>query len=147
MTKNCKHDVYFMVIATAYEVRVLTADKKNAGTRNSLYLMIVGDNKSSKVFTLKNSSRKPKLQRGQTDSFQVATFPLGTLNSVRVAHCPRRKHMDSEEENDDLSSWYLFKIVLIRLEDRTKFDFLCRQWIESSSLPSQLNFTEIHLSK
>ena len=138
-----------LIICPAYEVKVSTADKKNDGVSNSLYLVLVGDQLSSKTFSLKNSTKRPKLQRGQTDIFQVATPPLGILRSIRVAHCPRRRHRDAEsaEVGNSGGSWYLFQIVLTNLQDRTRDYFLCRQWVEPSPSPHQLKYTEIPLSK
>lgn len=130
----------------AYEVKVSTADKKNAGTTNSLYMMLVGTQHASKLFTFKNSSRCPILQRGQRDTFQVATPPLGDLKTVNVAHCPR-KHRNAESAASETGGrWFLFQMVLTNLKDRTKACFLCRQWVESSPSPNELNFTEVPIS-
>ena len=133
----------------AYEVKVCTADKKSAGTANSLYLVLVGEKLASKLFTFKNSSRRLILQRGQTDTFQVATPPLGGLKSVRVAHCPRRRHQDAESAEDNSrnsANWYLFQIVLTSLANKEKIHFLCRKWVEPSPSPKQLNFIELPIS-
>lgn len=131
---------------------VSTADKKNAGTANSLYLKLIGEEEASKVFTFKNSSRRPKLQRGQTDTFQVATPPLGVLQSISVAHCPRKwrnKARGDTAESATLGStpWYLFQVVLKSLLDGKRAFFLCRQWVEPSPSPQQLNFTEIPIAE
>lgn len=139
---HCAH-----FFSAAYEVKVSTADKKNAGTTNSLYVVLVGTQLSSKLFTFKNSSRSPILQRGQSDTFQVATPPLGDLKAVSVAHCHRRKHRNAESAPPEASrKWFLFQITLTNLKDKTKTCFLCRQWVESSSSPKELNFTEIPIS-
>lgn len=138
------------VCHVAYEVKLITADKKNAGTCNSLYLVLVGKDATSRTFLFKNSSRSPNFQRGQTDSLQVAVPPLGQLSSVRVAHCPRKKSRTAESaagtDRDNLS-WYLFQVVLTCLSNRTKSYFLCRRWVEPSLSTNQLNFTEIQLAK
>ncbi len=132
----------------AFEAKVFTADKKNAGTAHSLYLVLVGDQRSSKVFAFKNSSRSPVLQRGQTDTFQLATPPLGALKAVNVAHCPRKRHRNAESASPEGrgSSWFLFQIVLTKLEDKTKTCFLCRQWVESSPSPKELQYTQITIT-
>ena len=75
---------------------MVTADKKHAGTSNDLHLVVVGDQGVSREFVIRNSSRGPKFQRGQTDSFQVATPPLGQLTSVRVTHCPRKGRREGQ---------------------------------------------------
>ena len=77
-------------------MKVVTADKKHAGTSNDLYLVVVGDQGVSREFVTRNPSRGPKFQRGQTDSFQVATPALGQLTSVRVAHCPGKSRKEGE---------------------------------------------------
>ena len=141
----------FILLPVAFEVKVSTADKKGAGTLNSLYLTLVGEKGPSKAFLLKNTSKNPKFQRGQTDTFQVATPPLGSLKHIQVAHCPRKRHRNVESATQEgssgsSSSWYLFQIVLTDLVERTKFYFLCRKWVESSPSPDKLNFTQISLS-
>lgn len=129
-------------VCVAYEVKIVTADKKSAGTSNSLYLVIVAQD-ASKTYHFKNSSRAPRFQRGQTDTFQVATPPMGMPTSVKVAHCPRK----TTREDVSKSSWHLFQIVLTCLASRNKYYFSCRKWVESSQSSDHLNFTEISLSK
>ena len=135
----------------AYEVKVSTADKKNAGTSNSLYLVLLGNKLSSKAFKFRNSTKHPLFQRGQTDTFQVATPPLGDLEAIKVAHCPRRRHRNAEsadlEEPACEGKWFLFQVVLTNLQDKSKAHFLCRKWVESSPSPHELKYTEIPLSK
>ena len=132
-------------VCTAYEVKVTTADKKSAGTSNSLYLVLLGQDGSSKTFYFRNSSRNPKFQRGQTDCFQVGVASVGPFTSLKVAHCPRKKARENGDE--DKSSWYLFHIILICLANKTKYYFSCRKWVEPSQSPTDLKFTEIPLSK
>ena len=71
------------ISVTGYEVKVLTADKKQAGTGNNVHLVVVGEKGTSKEIVLKNSQREQKFQRGQTDSFQI-TIP-DTIGSPIVS--------------------------------------------------------------
>jgi len=128
-------------VCVAYEVKLVTADKKGAGTSHSVYLVILGQDGSSKTFHFKNSSRSPRFQRGQTDAFQVATPSPALPSSLKVAHCPRKK------DREDNSPWYLFQVLLVCLPTKTKFSFSCRKWVESSLSPDNLKFTELALSK
>ncbi len=139
----------------AFEVKVSTADKKNAGTTNSLHLLVLGEKQTSRSFVFKNSSMKPKLQRGQTDTFQVALPPLGELRGIKVAHSPRESLRDidgggggreGEGRGQRSMSWYLFQVVLMNVLDRTKYYFLCRKWVDSSASSEELRYTEISLS-
>ena len=129
-------------VCVAYEVKLVTADKKGAGTSNSVYLVLLGQDGSSKTFYFKNSSRSPKFQRGQTDTFQVATPSPALPAHLKVAHCPRRR-----KDREEISQWYLFHVLLICLPTKTKFYFSCRKWVGPSPSSENLNFTELALSK
>ena len=118
---------------TAYEVKVSTADKKQAGTKNNLHLILTGEQGSSKPLTIKNHSM---FQRGQTDTFQIATPPLGKLKSIKIAHSPRKGRV-----HEGASEWYLFQIVITCLSDVQKYSFLSRRWIPESS--STLHYIEL----
>ena len=144
---------YTLFTPTAYEVRVSTADKKYAGTNNNLHLILVGDKSASKDFKMKNSTRNPKLQRGQTDTFNIAAPNLlGNLRFIKIAHCPRNlkpsADKKSKPKNPEMDEkWYLFQVVLVRLTDQKKYYFLCRRWIAASETSRQLRYTEVPLAK
>lgn len=127
-----------------------TADKKQAGTNNNLHLILVGEQSTSKPYTIKNSVKDLKFQRGQTDTFQVATQVIGPLKAVKITHCPRRSHKNTQGsvgDGEDSSKWYLFQLVLTRLSDHKKHYFLCRKWIYASQSRDNLSYTVLPLTK
>ena len=102
---------------------------------------------------MKNSTRNPKLQRGQTDTFNIAAPSiLGNLKSIKIAHCPRNlkpsADTKSKPRNPEMDEkWYLFQVVLVRLTDQKKYYFLCRRWIAGSESSKQLKYTDVPLAK
>lgn len=130
-------------LQTAFEVKIMTADKKHAGTTNDVTLIFQGTRGNSKEFHIKNPSRGALFQRGQSDRLQVGLpCGLGGVASMRVAHwCrdPRRRNKDM-----DSSKWFLFQLVLTNLADKTRSYFLCRQWIAESSR-EDLRFVDVPL--
>ena len=81
---------------TGYQLTIFTTDKKNSGTTNNLQLQLVGSKATSKLLTIKNSSRKGAqpgmLQRGGVDVVHVAAPALGDLSHVRLAHVPPKRN-------------------------------------------------------
>ena len=100
---------------------------------------------------MKNSSRDPKFQRGQTDTFHVAASTLlGNLKSIKIAHCPRNIKLSKVSQSitsEVNEKWYLFQVVLVRVSDRKKYSFLCRRWIAASESSKDLKYIEVPLSK
>ena len=114
---------YGHALCAGYEVRVYTSDKKGGGTSDNLHIILRGDHGSSKPFTVKNRSM---FRRGQIDSFQLATPPLGPLQSVQVAHSAIK---DGPEGS---TSWHLFQVTLRELATYNKYTFPWRQWVPAS---------------
>ena len=92
-------------LQTAFEVKIMTADKKHAGTTNDVTLIFQGTRGNSKEFHIKNPSRGALFQRGQSDRLQVGLpCGLGGVASVRVAHWCR----DPRRRNKGQCAWSLF---------------------------------------
>ena len=104
-------------------MKVYTSDKKGAGTHNDLYLVLCGVGGQSRPLTIKNT--QSMFQRGQIDTFQVATDPIGRLISLKVAHSPSRNR-------GDMSSWYIFQVVVKEMASSLLATFPCRRWIPAS---------------
>ena len=51
------------VLLPAYEIEVITSDKKDAGMIHNAWIILDGDIKSSKEFVMENSSKKQILRR------------------------------------------------------------------------------------
>lgn len=50
-------------LCSEYEIEVTTTDKKEAGMTHNAWLILEGDQKSSKVFLMENSAKNKKLRR------------------------------------------------------------------------------------
>ena len=48
---------------TAYEIEVTTTDKKDAGMLHNAWLILEGDQRSSKEFVMENSAKNKVLRR------------------------------------------------------------------------------------
>lgn len=117
-----------------YEVRVYTSDKKGAGTQNDLHIVLRGVDGTSHPHTIKNS--RSMFQRGQINTFQIATDPIGRLTSLDVAHCPHGNR-------GDMSSWYLFQVVVTEMASSIMTMFPCRQWLPASEQDTP-HYTTLH---
>lgn len=111
------------VLRVGYEVKVYTSDKKGAGTHNDLHLVLSGVGGISRPLIIKNTDSM--FQRGQINTFQVATNPIGRLTSVGVAHAPHGNR-------GNMSPWYLFQVVVTEMASGILATFPCRQWIPAS---------------
>ena len=120
--------------AVGYEMKVYTSDKKAAGTLNDLHLVLSGEAGDSQPVTVKNRSM---FQRGQIDTLQIATCPIGPLKSLQVGHSPHGGRGSS-------LPWYLFQMVVMELSSGVKTTFPCRQWLPASQQGKPLNYTTLH---
>ena len=63
---NVKYEalcMWYFVWLTAYEIEVTTTDKKDAGMIHNGWLVLEGDQRSSKEFILENSTKTKVLRR------------------------------------------------------------------------------------
>jgi hypothetical protein len=68
---------------------VTTSDKQDAGMMHNAWLVLVGEQRSSKEFLMTNSARHKVLRRGQTDTFSLSTRHLGTLSKCLLGAVER----------------------------------------------------------
>jgi hypothetical protein len=112
----------------AYELKIYTSDKKQASTANCLQVQLTGSQGSSKLFTIRNSSSKGLLQRGQIDSVQVASPALGSLTGMKITHAPAKKGSSTEAAD---ARWHLYQIVVRDVLTKTSYSFPCKTWISA----------------
>lgn len=71
--------------AVVYEVKVLTGDRRGAGTDATVSIVLYGENANSgRPKTLQSSARN--FERGSTDVFGVESTDLGNLTKIRIGH-------------------------------------------------------------
>jgi hypothetical protein len=85
-----------------YEVKILTGDRRGAGTDANVSVVLYGENGSSgRPKVLQSSSAN--FERGATDVFGVESADLGNLTKIRIGH-----------DGAGLGSgWFLDKVYLI----------------------------------
>ena len=66
----------------AYEITIVTSDKKEGGMMHNAWLILEGDKKKSREFLMKNSPVHKVFRKGCTDTFTLDGRYLGKLKKV-----------------------------------------------------------------
>lgn len=66
----------------AYEITILTSDKKDGGMMHNAWLIIEGTKRKTKEFFMKNSPVHKVFRKGNTDTFTLDGRYLGKLKRV-----------------------------------------------------------------
>lgn len=70
--------------SSTYNIKVVTSDKKFAGTEAKVYIELLGKNARSGVVFLESSHQTKKtFEQGKTDSFDVNCKNVGALTKIR----------------------------------------------------------------
>ncbi|CAK8676643.1 unnamed protein product [Clavelina lepadiformis] len=101
-----------------YEVTVVTADEKGAGTDANVNLTIYGPNGDSGKRPLKQRFRD-LFERNQTDKFTLEILDLGDLTKIRLEH-------DDSGFNAD---WLCDHVTIRNPTSGQSWMFMCREWI------------------
>ncbi|KAK3090920.1 hypothetical protein FSP39_015723 [Pinctada imbricata] len=112
---NFADDTYY------YLVTVYTGMRRDAGTKSRIGFIVAGDDYDSGVRELYDGVRE-EFPTASVHHFLMATsFPLGELHYVYIFH-------DNSGEGA-YSSWYLNRLDIEDLQERTRYVFLCGQWL------------------
>uniref|UniRef100_H2XQK4 PLAT domain-containing protein n=2 Tax=Ciona intestinalis TaxID=7719 RepID=H2XQK4_CIOIN len=106
------------LIPIKYEVTVVTADEKGAGTDANVKLTIYGENGDSGSRALKQRFRD-LFERKQTDKFTLEILDLGELTKIRLEH-------DDGGFNAD---WLCDHVIVRNPVIGQSWTFVCREWI------------------
>nr|CAB3263471.1 lipoxygenase homology domain-containing protein 1-like [Phallusia mammillata] len=101
-----------------YEVVVVTADEKGAGTDANVSITIYGNHGDSGKRPLKQRFRD-LFERNQTDKFALEILDLGDLTKIRLEH-------DDSGFNAD---WLCDHVIIRNSASGQSWTFLCREWI------------------
>jgi lipoxygenase homology domain-containing protein 1 len=104
-----------------YEVKVVTGDRRGAGTDANVSIMLYGENGNSERPKVLQSSSS-NFERGATDVFGVDSKDLGNLTKIRIGH-------------DGVgfgSGWFLDKIYVTHPLSKQQWTFLCGRWLDKS---------------
>lgn len=110
-----------------YEVKVLTGDRRGAGTDANVFVVLYGEKGTSGRPKILQSSSS-NFERASTDVFGVECEDLGTLTKIRVGH-------------DGVgfgSGWFLDKVYVTHPISKQQSTFLCGRWLDKSEDDGQI---------
>ena len=102
-----------------YTVKVVTGDRRGAGTNANVFIEIFGKNGSSGSRTLDNAS--DNFERNKTDVFGISCVDLGEIDRIVIGH----------DNSGFAPGWFLDKVIIHAGDGSTKF-FHCGRWFASS---------------
>uniref|UniRef100_A0A8W8K4X6 PLAT domain-containing protein n=1 Tax=Magallana gigas TaxID=29159 RepID=A0A8W8K4X6_MAGGI len=121
---NFVDDTYY------YLITVYTGMRRGAGTRSRVGFIVAGEDDDTGVRELYDGVRT-EFSTASVNHFLMATSqPLGPLTYLYIFH-------DNSGEGE-WSSWYLNRVDIEDLQDRTRFVFLCGRWLSLDSLDCQV---------
>ena len=102
-----------------YEVKVVTGDRRGAGTDANVFIVLYGENGTSgRPKVLQSSSAN--FERATTDVFGVESADLGNLSKIRIGH-----------DGAGLGSgWFLDKVYVTHPLSKVQRTFLCGRWLD-----------------
>ena len=110
-----------------YEVKVLTGDRRGAGTDANVSIVLYGEKgNSGQPKTLQNNSNN--FERGATDVFGVECDDLGNLSKIRIGH----------DGTGFGSGWFLDKIYVTNPISGQQWVFLCGRWLDKHEDDGQI---------
>ena len=107
---------------TEYEITVYTSDERNAGTKENVFIVLVGEhNQESKMKMLENTYDTKILRRGQTDKFLFKTKSVGVLKRILLGHVKATNEPLTREERN--AAWICQQVNVKDLSTDTTYKF------------------------
>ncbi|XP_056433977.1 lipoxygenase homology domain-containing protein 1 [Gadus chalcogrammus] len=113
---------------TKYEISVTTADTDDADTKENGWVILEGKKARSKEFTLENSSKKKRFQRGGVDSFDFSSKNVGDIASICLGHTPK----DGKKVKGE-AFWHVEEVIVTEKEMGNRYIFACNAQIPLSA--------------
>uniref|UniRef100_A0A8C5CVH5 Lipoxygenase homology PLAT domains 1 n=1 Tax=Gadus morhua TaxID=8049 RepID=A0A8C5CVH5_GADMO len=113
---------------TKYEISVTTADTDDAETKENGWVILEGKKARSKEFTLENSSKKKRFQRGGVDSFDFSSKNVGDIASICLGHTPK----DGKKVKGE-AFWHVEEVIVTEKEMGNRYIFACNAQIPLSA--------------
>ncbi|KAJ8339353.1 hypothetical protein SKAU_G00361390 [Synaphobranchus kaupii] len=115
------------LVPVKYEIIVITADEKGAGTDANVFITIHGSNGDSGQRALRQKFRN-LFERGRTDRFLLEMLDMGDLLSVRLEH-----------DNSGINpSWLLERVEVTNTANGVTTIFLCGKWLDKKRADGQI---------
>nr|KAI8760088.1 lipoxygenase homology domain-containing protein 1-like [Biomphalaria glabrata] len=112
-----------------YEIVIVTADEKSAGTDANVFITIFGTNGDTgkRALTKKLTNL---FERGQKDTFQIEALDLGELTKVKIEH---------DNSSFLRSSWLLDRVEIINMASNVTTVFPCGKWLSKKKGDCQIS--------
>ncbi|XP_023678721.2 lipoxygenase homology domain-containing protein 1 isoform X1 [Paramormyrops kingsleyae] len=109
------------LVPVKYEIIIITADEKGAGTDANVFITVYGSNGDSGRRQLRQKFRN-LFERGRTDRFLLEMLDVGDLLRVKVEH-------DSSGINP---GWLLDRVEVTNTANGVTTIFLCGKWLDKN---------------
>lgn len=97
---------------TVYDISVTTADERNAGTKQNVFIVLIGENgMETKPKLLENTFESKILRRGQTDEFKFKTNSVGMIKMIVLGHVSKQDDPPRTKEERN-AIWTCHQVVV-----------------------------------
>ncbi|RTG90643.1 uncharacterized protein DC041_0002340 [Schistosoma bovis] len=112
-----------------YEVVIETGNLKDSGTTCDAWIIVEGKHGRSPKLELVNQVSNPILQVNQTNTFQLPSFPLGDLETIRLGI--QERNIDKQINPNDVQSqkWFCEKVNITDPVSKRTYIFTIHQWL------------------
>ncbi|CAH8516071.1 unnamed protein product [Schistosoma turkestanicum] len=131
-----------------YDIVIETGKLKDSGTTCDAWIMIEGKHGRSPKLELVNQVDNPILQVNQVNKFQLPSFPLGDLETIRLGI--QQQNVISQANQNDIQSqkWFCEKVSIIDPVSKRTYIFAINQWLSVMPTPNSkkdvlVNYSQI----
>ena len=115
------------LVPVKYEIIVITADQKGAGTDANVFITLYGTNGDSGRRQLRQKFRN-LFEREQADRFVLEMLDMGELLRVKMEH-----------DNTGLSpGWLLDRVEVTNTANGVTTVFMCGKWLDTKKADGQI---------
>ncbi|CAH8570297.1 unnamed protein product [Schistosoma margrebowiei] len=112
-----------------YEVVIETGNLKDSGTTCDAWIIVEGKHGRSPKLELVNQVGNPILQINQTNTFQLPSFPLGDLETIRLGIQERNIDKQINPNDVQLQKWFCEKVSITDPVSKRTYIFTIHQWL------------------
>lgn len=107
---------------TTYEITVITADERDAGTKQNVEIVLIGENnQETKPTLLENTSENKILRRGQADTILVKSKSVGDLKKIYLSHIEK---YDNDRFSERTPNWICQEVKVKDLGTGSTYKFI-----------------------
>ncbi|KAH8871549.1 Lipoxygenase homology domain-containing protein 1 [Schistosoma japonicum] len=112
-----------------YEIVIQTGKMKDSGTTCDAWIIVEGKRGRGPKLELINQFENPILQINQTNTFQLSSFPLGDIETIRLGIQERNDNRQANQPENQSQKWFCEKISIRDPASKRTYIFLINQWL------------------